>query len=388
MFDEATVRAAAAVAARLNVELAALLAVAEIESGGKAFARVNGKNEPLIRFEGHYFDRRLTAAQRKKARADGLSSPTAGAVKNPAKQEDRWKLLNRAILINSNAALESVSWGLGQVMGAHWKALGYGSVSELVNECRASVAGQIEVMARFIEKNGLAGHLRKKDWAKFARAYNGPAYKQNAYDTKMASAYARWSKAKSTPTVEPGSTPPVTTPTRTDSILARGHRGPIIADLQHALNTLGYGPLKVDEHFGENTEKAVMSFQLDNGLKVDGIAGGRTSTAIGKAIADKELKPAIEKAEQKAEEAEQKVVEAEKTVPETAREEVKEKTSFWSWLLGALGVGGGGLSAISGAQWQTVVAIGGVAVVALVVMLIMRRQIIEAFKDINREAKS
>jgi hypothetical protein len=184
------------------------------------------------------------------------------------------------------------------------------------------------------------------------------------------------------------SQPVETAPTRTDSILSRGSRGPIVGDLQANLNTLGYGPLKVDEHFGGETEKAVMSFQLDNGLKVDGIAGGRTSTAIGKAIADKELKPAIEKAEQKAEEAEQKVVEAEKTVPETAREEVKEKTSFWSWLLGALGVGGGGLSAISGAQWQTVVAIGGVAVVALVVMLIMRRQIIEAFKDINRSARS
>jgi len=178
------------------------------------------------------------------------------------------------------------------------------------------------------------------------------------------------------------------TPIRTDSILARGSRGPIVGDLQRWLNTLGYGPLKVDDHFGADTERAVVAFQIDHGLKEDGIAGGRTSTAIGKAIADKELKPAIEKAEQKAEEAEQKVVEAEKTVPETAREEVKEKTSFWSWLLGALGVGGGGLSAISGAQWQTVVAIGGVAVVALVVMLIMRRQIIEAFKDINREAKS
>ncbi len=185
-------------------------------------------------------------------------------------------------------------------------------------------------------------------------------------------------------------TPPAASaePVRTDSILRRGSRGPIVADLQANLNTLGYGPLHVDEHFGGDTEKAVLEFQRDHGLKVDGIAGGRTSTAIGKAIADKQLKPAIEKAEQKAEAAEQKVVEAEKTVPETAREEVKEKTSFWSWLLGALGLGGGGLSAISGAQWQTVVAIGGVAVVALVVVLIMRRQIIEAFKDINRSARS
>ncbi|MBP8236013.1 MAG: N-acetylmuramidase family protein [Rhizorhabdus sp.] len=195
MFDDATVRAVATIAARLKVESAALLAVAEVESGGKAFARVAGRNEPLIRFEGHYFDRRLTPEQRKQARAAGLASPKAGGVPNPAKQEDRWKLLNRAILINSNAAMESVSWGVGQVMGAHWKALGYGSVTEMVNACRASVAGQVEVMARFIEKNGLAGALRGKDWPKFARAYNGPAYKQNAYDTKMARAYAKWAKA-------------------------------------------------------------------------------------------------------------------------------------------------------------------------------------------------
>jgi len=235
--------------------------------------------------------------------------------------------------------------------------------------------------------------------------------KLNAGDvTGAANAFLSWNKAagkvmkglttrreaerklflsKSPQTPQPAAPKPVEpTPIRTDSILARGSRGPIVGDLQRWLNTLGYGPLKVDDHFGADTERAVVAFQIDHGLKEDGIAGGRTSTAIGKAIADKELKPAIEKAEQKAEEAEQKVVEAEKTVPETAREEVKEKTSFWSWLLGALGVGGGGLSAISGAQWQTVVAIGGVAVVALVVMLIMRRQIIEAFKDINREAKS
>ena len=49
----------------------------------------------------------------------------------------------------------------------------------------------------------------------------------------------------------------------------------------------------MDEHFGGETEKAVMSFQLDNGLKVDGIAGGRTSTAIGKAIKDRETAPKI-----------------------------------------------------------------------------------------------
>lgn len=93
---------------------------------------------------------------------------------------------------------------------------------------------------------------------------------------------------------QPTAAKPVeTAPVRTDSILSRGSRGPIVSDLQRNLNTLGYGPLKVDEHFGGETEKAVMSFQLDNGLKVDGIAGGRTSTAIGKAIKDRETAPKI-----------------------------------------------------------------------------------------------
>ena len=83
------------------------------------------------------------------------------------------------------------------------------------------------------------------------------------------------------------------TPTRTDSILARGSRGPIVGDLQRWLNTLGYGPLKVDDHFGADTERAVVAFQIDHGLKEDGIAGGRTNTAIGKAIKDRETAPKI-----------------------------------------------------------------------------------------------
>ena len=38
---------------RLAIEPAALLAVAEVESGGVAFAIIDGRREPLIRFEGH-----------------------------------------------------------------------------------------------------------------------------------------------------------------------------------------------------------------------------------------------------------------------------------------------------------------------------------------------
>ena len=43
-----------------------------------------------------------------------------------------------------------------------------------------------------IKANNLDGALRSKSWATFARGYNGPGYAQNAYDKKMAQAYARW----------------------------------------------------------------------------------------------------------------------------------------------------------------------------------------------------
>jgi hypothetical protein len=110
---------------RLDIEPAALMAVVEVESAGRYFATVEGKKEPLIRFEGHYFDRRTSGSARARARLRGVSSPLPAVVKNPASQTARWALLNKAIAINRQAALESTSWGIGQVMGAHWKWLGY-----------------------------------------------------------------------------------------------------------------------------------------------------------------------------------------------------------------------------------------------------------------------
>ena len=93
MFERNTEEEIANVAESLGIEPAALLAIAEVESGGQVFARVDGRDEPLIRFEGHYFDKRLSDADRARARADGLASPVAGEVANPASQEARWRLL-------------------------------------------------------------------------------------------------------------------------------------------------------------------------------------------------------------------------------------------------------------------------------------------------------
>jgi hypothetical protein len=155
MFDTIVMQAIETIARELEIEAAALAAVAHVESGLRTHALVDGRQEPLIRFEGHYFDRRLDGTARAQARQLGISSPTAGAIANPRAQAGRWALLGRAAQIDRKAAYESTSWGIGQVMGAHWAWLGYANVDALVAEARSGVQGQLRLMARYIEKAGL-----------------------------------------------------------------------------------------------------------------------------------------------------------------------------------------------------------------------------------------
>lgn len=275
MFTQATADEIRKAATEFGIEAAALLAVAEIESGGSVFAVIDGRQEPLIRFEGHYFDRRLSGEAQARARAEGLASPNAGAVANPASQAARWELLERAAAINHKAAYESVSWGLGQVMGSHWEWLGFAHVDALVAEARSGAAGQAKLMARFIQKSGLKDALEKRDWEAFARGYNGPGFRRNAYHTKLAAAYRRHGGEGGEFAGEPA-------PERT-ALLGRGSVGEAVRDLQQNLSALGY-PLAADGIFGRDTEKAVRAFQRDHGLDADGIAGPRTFAAIGSAL--------------------------------------------------------------------------------------------------------
>lgn len=274
MFSAEVKKEIEAVAREAGLEPAALLAIAEVESGGRAFAVVKGRREPLIRFEGHYFDRLVDDGKRARARAKGLASPAMGAVKNPASQAARWALLEDAIAIDRAAALQSVSWGIGQVMGSHWKALGYGSVDLLVAEARSGVGGQIRLMLRFLETNGLTGTIRRHDWAAFARAYNGPRYKVHRYDTRIAAAHAKHRRGDA-PAAGRGMTP------RGDDMLRRGDRGEAVKELQRSLTAAGY-PVAQDGAFGPATAGAVERFQTESGLGVDGIAGPATLAALAK----------------------------------------------------------------------------------------------------------
>ena len=277
MFSNEVIPEITDAANRLGIEPAALLAVAEVESSGIAFAMIDGRREPLIRFEGHYFDRRLSPEKQAVARAAGLSSPIAGAVANPSSQEGRWNLLVRAARIDRQAAYESVSWGIGQVMGAHWRTLGFASVDEFVALARHDLAGQAEIMARFIERQGVSAALAGQDWATFARGYNGPLYARSNYDGRLAAAYANY-----------GGKPRQAAPARQPKpagreLLCRGLRSAAVYELQAMLTSLGYGA-RPDGIFGPGTERAVKAFQRAARLAADGIVGPATYASLEDAL--------------------------------------------------------------------------------------------------------
>lgn len=171
------------IASRLGCTVKQLKAVATVESGGSAFDK---QGRPKILFERHLFHR-LT---------DGRYTPNSySQPKGGGYNENSWLKLTLAASRDADAAFAAVSWGKFQVLGSHWNVLGYPSPIELAYSTVTSEAAHFELLARFIEKNGLKPALQNlsansADDVAFARRYNGPAYAKFDYHNKLARAMA------------------------------------------------------------------------------------------------------------------------------------------------------------------------------------------------------
>lgn len=176
-----------------DIEYAGLKAVVEVEASGKGFIG----DVPKILYEPHIMHRLLTKKNYITIRNNlmkahpNLCYPRWGTYRYGA-ESIQHKRLEIASQFNRDTALESCSWGLGQVMGFHWKSLGYESLQAFINDMYESEAKQLEAMIRFIKVNGLLLALKNKDWIKFARGYNGSGYAKNKYHIKLANAYAKY----------------------------------------------------------------------------------------------------------------------------------------------------------------------------------------------------
>lgn len=186
---------------RLGVPVAATYALNEVESNGLGFL-TNGK--PVIMFERHVMYKRLQLLhgehenpQTDKPRADELAqlnpalvNPKAGGYIGGTAEHQR---LTQARQLDDVTALESASWGAFQVMGYHWRRLGYDSIHDFVERMARSEADHLEAFIRFIEADtNLHKALKGLKWSTVARLYNGADYKRNLYDVKLERAFERY----------------------------------------------------------------------------------------------------------------------------------------------------------------------------------------------------
>lgn len=176
-------------AADLGVESAVIRAVAQVESGGRSGFDAAGR--PKILFEAHLFDR-LTRG-RFRAAHPNLSQPNRTAAARYY-ADDQWARMNQAWELDPDAAVQSASWGMFQVLGSNY-ACGWTTLDGFVSAMFESERQHLRAFLAFCRANRLIEWMKARNWPAFARAYNGPAYRVNRYDELLDDAYRHWKKA-------------------------------------------------------------------------------------------------------------------------------------------------------------------------------------------------
>ena len=229
----------------LGVAQAEVWAVLTVETRGFGFLE---DRRPHILFERHVFRRRTGG--RFDASNPDLSNAKPGGYQGGAREYAR---LKTAMSLDRDAALESASWGLGQIMGLNHKKAGFPAVTAMIEAMVRDEHMQLVGVANFIKESGLDGALRRQDWTSFARGYNGPGFRKNEYDTRLAAAHAKH-KAMS-PDLG-------------------------LRTAQAALLYLGHDPGPVDGVRGRRTRSALIAFQTARGLAATGVLNSTTNARL------------------------------------------------------------------------------------------------------------
>lgn len=221
--------------------------VLAVETSGCGFLT---DRRPKLLFERHIFHR-LTGGRFDVEDSD-VSQPTPGGYGPPgANQYDR---LSAAIALDRDAALQSASWGLGQIMGMNFQAAGFQSVEAMVTAMVESEDRQLLAWANFVKKHGMAEALKDHNWRGFARIYNGPDYAAHNYDGLLEHFFERYAS---------GNMPDLQ-----------------IRAVQIYLRYKGFNPGPADGTKGRLTEAAVGDFQRSIGVRATGVIDNEFITQL------------------------------------------------------------------------------------------------------------
>ena len=219
----------------LGIAQAEVWSVLTVETQGFGFLK---DRRPRILFERHKFHG-FTNGRHDADNADISNVKPGGYVGD----EGEYPRLQKAMALDQDAALQSASWGIGQVMGFNFKDVGYSDINSMVTDMVKGENEQLLAMANFIKANSLDGALRSQSWETFARGYNGSDFKKNNYDERLAAAHAKYK---------------VMLPDLT------------LRTAQAALLYLGFNPGTVDGVIGKRTRSALTDFQGKFGLPETG----------------------------------------------------------------------------------------------------------------------
>jgi len=150
--------------------------VDKVESGGLGFSKETGKI--IIQFEPSWFKRKAPYTPSGK-----------WSLNKVERQAEEWKAFNDAFSKNPDAAMESTSVGRMQVMGFHYKLLGFKTVGEMWDYAKKSESNQLRLGLLFIKSNlKMYNALKTSNWDIFAYYYNGAQYKKFDYANRLAKA--------------------------------------------------------------------------------------------------------------------------------------------------------------------------------------------------------
>ena len=238
-------------AASIGAAPEALWSLISVETSGCGFLP---SRRPKILFERHVFSAR-TNHQFDTSNPD-ISNPDPGGYGAPG--EPQYERLEAAIQLDETAALESASWGIGQIMGYQATKLGYDDVHAMVSAMCDSEAAQLTAVARFLSVNDIAVALANQRWADVARGYNGRDYARFQYDTKLEANFA--------------------------AISVSGLPDLRIRATQMMLSFLGIDPHGIDGVLGRQSLAALNTFQTSQGMAATTAVDDDTFAALQAAV--------------------------------------------------------------------------------------------------------